>query len=94
MAHLQVRVGQGDRLVKQLHRLGDVALGLERHEAPVHQQVGVGGVHLHAGLVQLVCAVKLLQSEIVTCTVYSKSVHCSVQCTVYSSSARSNSCNQ
>lgn len=48
------------RLGDELHRLCDVALGLESHEAPVNQEVGVAGVHLHPGLVKLICLVKLL----------------------------------
>ena len=46
----------------ELHRLADVALGLQRHQAAVHQQVSVLGVHLHTRLVQLVSLVKLLNN--------------------------------
>ena len=48
------------RLGDELHCLGDVALGLESHETPVDQEVSVAGVHLHAGLVEVISLVKLL----------------------------------
>ena len=99
VGHLQLGVGQRDRLVKQLagalqvsalhldgaerlvrklallinlqrlgdelHCLGDVALGLQGHEASVDQEVGVAGIHLHAGLVEIISLVKLLECTVV-----------------------------